>query len=77
MQLSGSQGGKIPLHQRAAGLWDALLCKEQHRQFLQRVRVNSGHGAIYGILMTVILCPFYVGAVMMPEHSLLCVFPKW
>lgn len=39
--------------------------------------MNSGHIAIYGILMTVILCPFYAGAVMMPEHSLLCVLLKW
>lgn len=45
-------------------------------RILQRLRVNSGHVAIYGILMTVILCPFYAGAVMMPEHSVLCMLQR-
>lgn len=69
----GCQGRKVA----SAGLWGTLLRREQDEQCLQRKWVNSGHTAIYSILMTVILCPFYVGAVMMPEHSLLCVLPKW
>lgn len=67
------QGHKVA----SAGLWGTQLHREQDEQCLQKKWVNSGHIAIYGILMTVIPCPFYVGVVMMPEHSLLCVLPKW
>lgn len=54
-------------------LWGpSVLGQEAGGILPSEVWANLGRAAIYSILMTMILCPFRGGAVVMPEHSLLC-----